>query len=170
LYWDRRRWRGHVLVGDCTGTDGGGAAMFCSVMALEKTTRCYQHVAEHTNMCTPACAHQHVHTDTCIPTRAHRHVHTNMCTPACAHRHVHTSMCTPTCAYQHVHTRVLRIATISFILPKLCTYLRNPAVFRRTSGRNSGSGKKVAFLWVSRKHWTGDCLVLKLSILCVWLV
>jgi len=55
------------------------------------------------------------------------------------------------------------IAAVSCILPKLCTYLRSPAVFRRTSGRNSGSGNKAAFLWVSRKHWTDDCRILKLS-------
>ena len=28
---------GHVLVGDCAGTDGGGVAMFWSVIVLEQT-------------------------------------------------------------------------------------------------------------------------------------
>lgn len=83
---------------------------------------------------------------------------------------VHTRRVMQTVALGQGSVRVLWIAAISYILPKLCTYLRNPAVFRRTSGLNSGSGNKAAFLWVSRKHWTDVCLVLKLSVLCVRLV
>lgn len=83
---------------------------------------------------------------------------------------VHTRRVMQTVAPGRVSVRVQRIAAVSFILPKLCTYLRDPAVFRRTSSRNSGSGNKATFLWVSWKHWTDDYLVLMLFILCVWLV